>query len=131
MRVAFLHAAVVGIGGFLGALARYGLSGWVHRQWPLVTFPVGTLAVNLAGCFLIGVVGSLVEVRGLLSPEVRIFALIGVLGGFTTFSTLGYETFEMLRSTEYLTATANVLLHVVAGVTLVWLGYAVATAVGS
>ena len=82
MKTALINAMMVGSGGFLGALARYGLSGLVHRLLPLTTFPYGTLAVNLVGCLLIGVVAGLAESRQLFGPELRTFALIGVLGGF-------------------------------------------------
>lgn len=116
----------VGSGGFLSALARYGLSGLVQRYAPLPTFPFGTLVVNLLGCIAIGVAGGLAESRQVLGPEARAFVLIGVLGGFTTFSTLGYETFAMLRDSDYLKAITNVGAHVILGLTFVWLGYAVA-----
>ncbi|MDT8320488.1 MAG: fluoride efflux transporter CrcB [Xanthomonadales bacterium] len=127
MKAALVHAFIVGAGGFLGALARYGLSGWVHRQLPLATFPYGTLAVNLLGCLLIGVIAGLAESRQMFSPEFRVFALIGVLGGFTTFSTFGFETFALMRDGDHLRAGASVGLHLVFGLTLVWLGYAITT----
>jgi CrcB protein len=126
VKTALINAAVVGSGGFLGALARYGLGGLVHRQIPLATFPYGTLLVNLLGCFAIGLLAGLAESRQLFGPEFRTFALIGVLGGFTTFSTFGYETIAMIRDSEHIRAAANVGVHVVAGLALVWLGYAVA-----
>ena len=127
MKTALIQALVVGSGGFFGALARYGLSGLVHRRIPLTTFPYGTLVVNLLGCLAIGVVAGLVESRQLFGPEVRMFLLIGFLGAFTTFSTLGYETFAMIRNDEYFRAALNVGLHVVFGLTLCWLGYALMT----
>ncbi len=127
VKVAMVHAALVGIGGFLGALARYGLSGLVHRYPAAGGFPYGTLVVNLLGCLLIGVLAGLMEARQVLSPELRVFTLIGVLGGFTTFSTFGYETFMLLRDAEYVRVTVNVGSHVIAGLALVWLGYALAT----
>ncbi len=127
MKAALINAVLVGSGGFLGALARYGLSGLVHRQVPLTTFPYGTLVVNLTGCFAIGVVSGLAESRQLFGPEFRTFALIGILGGFTTFSTFGNETFAMIRDEEYLVAAANVGGHVVLSLALVWLGYAITT----
>ncbi|MCZ6696204.1 MAG: fluoride efflux transporter CrcB [Acidobacteria bacterium] len=127
MKAALINAVVVGSGGFLGALARYGLSGLVHRQVPLTTFPYGTLVVNLLGCLVIGMVAGLAEARQLFGPEFRTFALIGILGGFTTFSTFGYETFAMIRDDEYLRAAANVGLHVIFGLGLVWLGHTVTT----
>ncbi len=99
------------------------LSGLVHRQAPLTTFPYGTLVVNLLGCLVIGVLAGLVESRQLFGPEFRRFALIGLLGGFTTYSTFGYETFAMIRGAEYLRAVANVGMQVVLGLALVGVGY--------
>jgi CrcB protein len=127
LRAALISAAIIGSGGFLGALARYGLAGLVHRQLPLATFPFGTLAVNLLGCLLIGVLAGLAESRQLFGPEFRMFALIGLLGGFTTFSTFGYETFALIRDTEYLQAGANIGIQVVGGLALLWLGYSLAS----
>lgn len=124
MRTPLVHAFLVGAGGFAGALLRYGVSGFVHRQLPLTTFPFGTVAVNLLGCLMIGLVAGLAESRQLFTPEFRVFVLIGLLGGFTTFSTFGYETFAMLRDQQYLGAVANVGLQITAGLLLVWAGYA-------
>ena len=123
MKAALINAALVGTGGFFGALMRYGFSGFVQKQAGLSTCPYGTLVVNLVGCLLIGVATGLIDTRQLLGPEFRLFALIGVLGGFTTYSTFGYETFALLRDAELLRATANVLLHVVLGLAMVWVGY--------
>lgn len=127
LKMALINAVVIGSGGFLGALARYGLSGLVHKQIPLTTFPFGTLAVNLLGCLAIGVVTGLTESRQLVGPEIRMFLLIGILGAFTTFSTFGYETFAMVKDTEHLRAVINVGTHVICGLALVWLGYALTT----
>ena len=124
LKAALIGAIVVGLGGFLGTLARYGLSGWVHRHLPLTTFPYATLMVNLLGCLVIGVIAGLVDFRKLFGPG---FREIGILGGFTTFSTFGYETFLMIRDNEYLRAAANVGMHVILGVALVWLGYSLST----
>jgi CrcB protein len=127
MKTALINAVAVGSGGFLGALARYGLSGLVHRHLPLTTFPYGTLVVNLLGFLGIGVIAGLPESRQLFGPELRTFALIGVLGAFTTFSTFGYETLAMIRDDEYLRAAGNAGMHVILGLALVWLGYALTT----
>ena len=124
MKTVLINALVVGSGGFVGALARYGLSGLVHRQLPHTTFPYGTLVVNLLGCLLIGLLAGISESRQLLGPELRTFALIGVLGAFTTFSTFGHETFQMLRNAEYFRVAASVGMHVILGLALVWAGYA-------
>ena len=123
MRTALISAMLVGSGGFLGALLRYGLSGLVQNRSTAATFPYGTLAVNLIGCLVIGVFVGLIDARQLFSPEARTFALIGVLGGFTTFSTFGYEAFALVRDGEFVRAIVYVGLHVVLGVSLVWMGY--------
>ncbi len=94
----------VGIGGFIGSLFRFGVSGFVHRLLPFATFPYGTLAVNVSGCLVIGILGGLAESRQVISPELRLFLFLGVLGGFTTFSTFGYETIELLRDAEHFRA---------------------------
>ena len=112
---------VVGLGGFVGAIARYGLSGLVHR-YAQGTFPLGTMAVNVLGCLVIGVLMTLVEDRQFLSPNTRLFLTIGLLGSFTTFSTLGYETFELLREGDLRLATANILGNLALGIGAVWLG---------
>jgi CrcB protein len=116
----------VGLGGFLGAASRYLLAGWVHQVVPLTTFPLGTLVVNVAGCLGIGALAGLAEFRQVLGPELRAFAMIGVLGGFTTFSTFAHETLALARDSELLRAFANVALQVVAGLAAAWLGYALA-----
>ncbi len=126
MKPVLANAVLVGAGGFVGTLLRYGVGGVVQRQLPLATFPYGTLAVNLLGCFLIGALAGLIDHRQVFSPETRAFALIGLLGGFTTYSTFGYETFAMLRDAEHLRAGVNVALHVILGIGCVWLGYALA-----
>lgn len=126
LKAALISSAIVGSGGFIGSLARYGVGGLVHRQLPLAIFPYGTLLVNLLGCLLIGAIAGLAESRQLFGPQFRQFALIGILGGFTTFSTFGFETVAMLRDADYLRAGANVGVNVAAGLALVWLGYQVA-----
>lgn len=122
MKSSLLIAAWVGLGGFVGAILRYGISGLVQKPF-LSTFPYGTLVVNLIGCLAIGLVTGLVDSRQLFSPAFRTFILIGVLGSFTTFSTFGYETFAMLRDGEVIRALGSVAIHVVLGLALVWLGY--------
>ena len=83
----------VGAGGFLGAILRYSVFVTVDRFWPTAAFPWGTLLVNVAGCVAIGAMAGLAETRQVLSPEARLLLVVGVLGSFTTFSTLGFETF--------------------------------------
>jgi len=123
LKTVLWNSMLVGAGGFLGAILRYGLGGMVHRILPRATFPFGTLAVNLLGCLLIGIVAGLAGSRQMFGPELRVFVLVGLLGGFTTYSTFGYETFAMLRDGEALRASANILAHVLLGLLAVWLGY--------
>ncbi len=127
LKTALMNAALVGSGGFLGALLRYGLGGLAHWQIPLSTFPFGTMVVNLLGCLLIGLFAGLAESRQLFGPELRTFVLIGLLGGFTTFSTFGYETVAMIRGEEYFRSAVNVGAHLILGLGLVWVGYALTT----
>lgn len=110
--------ALVALGGAIGSVSRYLLAGLVQRASGSL-FPFGTLAVNLLGCLLIGLLAPLVGLRSTL----RLFLLIGVLGGFTTFSTFGLETFRLLEDREYLRAAANVFASVVVGLAGVWAGY--------
>ena len=117
---------LVGTGGFIGSAARYAASGAVHRLIPGFSFPWGTVFVNVLGCFLIGLVATLVQSRQLLTPETRLLVMIGVLGGFTTFSTFGYETFALLRDGEPLRAFANVAIQLIVGLGAVWLGFSLA-----
>ena len=113
---------VVGIGGCLGSIARYWLSGLAHR-WFGSGFPYGTLLVNLIGCLVLGGIYGLVEYRQMFSPNTRLFLSVGILGGLTTFSTFGYETFAQLRDEEYALAAANVAANVIVGVAAVMAGW--------
>lgn len=116
------EAGAVGAGGFLGSLLRYWLSGAVYTLVPAPRLPWGTLAVNVLGCFAIGLLGGLVESRGVLTAGARLFLLIGILGGFTTFSTFGYETLALLREQALARAALNVALQVGLGLTAAWGG---------
>lgn len=118
----FVRLCAVGAGGFLGSVLRYLVSGWVQERSGAVAFPSGTTAVNLAGCFAIGLLSWLIETRSLFAPETRAFLLIGLLGGFTTFSTFGNETFNLLRTGRPELAMLYTGAHLIAGVGMVWLG---------
>ena len=113
---------VIGCGGFIGAIARYGLSGWVSRC-AKDFFPAGTLVVNVLGCFAIGLLMCLVKEKELLSPHARLFLMAGFLGSFTTFSTFGYETFDLLRAGNYHLAILNSVANVLLGLGAVSLGW--------
>ncbi len=112
---------IVGLGGFLGSIARYGLQGLVQRRMNS-PFPFGTLAVNVLGCLAIGVVIHLVEDRSMVGPNGRLFVAVGILGGFTTFSTFGYETYELLKDGDFLRGAMNAACSVFLGLLAVWVG---------
>lgn len=111
---------LIALGGSVGALLRYAVGGAV-QNWLGGLAPWGTLVVNLSGCFAIGVLGQCVESLN-ISPHARHLLAIGVLGAFTTFSTFSLETLNLLRDRQYLLAGANVLVSVVAGLLLAYLG---------
>ena len=117
----------IGLAGLAGTLFRYWLSGFVARQYG-ETFPWGTLVVNVVGCFLAGGLYYLLEERFLVSPTLRSVILIGLLGGFTTFSSFGLQTFTLLRDGEFALATLNVTLSNFVGLLMVWIGYSLAKA---
>jgi len=94
---------LVGLGGFAGSVARYGLS--VTSQRFSIEWPIGTLAANVLGCLAIGILTGLSARSEALSPEIRIALATGFCGGFTTMSSMVYETAEMIRASEYLHAT--------------------------
>jgi len=99
------------LGGGLGAAARYWLSGAVYN-WLPSTFPYGNLVVNISGCLLIGILMAVMQGRFLVDPSLRVFLVVGILGGFTTFSSFSYETIALAQDREYLRASANVIATV-------------------
>jgi len=113
---------MIGVAGLIGTILRYWLSGYVARQHG-ETFPWGTMAVNLVGCLLTGLVFYLTEERFLFSPTARTVILIGLLGGFTTFSAYGLQTLTLLRDGQVGLATLNVVASNVLGVFMVWVGH--------
>ncbi|WP_028579765.1 fluoride efflux transporter CrcB [Desulfogranum japonicum] len=121
-----IRLCIIGAGGFVGAIGRYLVSGWVQNRSDLLLFPIGTMAVNLIGCFCIGFLTMLVETRSFFSVEIRSFLLIGMLGAFTTFSTFGNETLMLMREGRFDLAAFNSVVQVVIGVAMVWMGRAAA-----
>lgn len=122
MRTEHVRLVMVVVGGGLGSLLRYLLAGWCQALSG-GTFPVGTLAVNVIGCFFIGLLNCIFAGPVLIRPEYRIGLTVGVLGGFTTFSTFGYETFRLASDGQALRAIGNVVLSVVLGLVAVMIGY--------
>jgi fluoride exporter len=112
----------VGVGSFVGGVLRYLLSTWVHRFLDNPWFPYGTLLVNVSGCLVIGFLAGLADDRSVFSSEARLFVFIGILGGFTTFSSFALETFTLARNTQMLGAATNVALELILGLVSVWFG---------
>lgn len=112
---------LVGAGGFVGSIARYWIAGMVQRLGD-TEFPAGTLAVNVLGSFLIGLVLSLSLERGVLGANARLFLAVGVLGGFTTMSTFSYETLALLRDGSLPLALWNATATLGVCITAVWIG---------
>jgi CrcB protein len=118
----------VALGGALGSVARYKMSGWVLHHTMGWKFPAGTFAVNVVGCLLAGVLAGLAEKQDLFSADTRLFLFTGLLGGFTTFSAFGLETMYLLRKGELLVAGSNVALSVLVGLLALWAGLGAARA---
>lgn len=112
---------IVGCGGFLGAVARHGMTVWVAERWP-TPLPWGTMAVNVLGCFLLGYLMAWVAERPGLSPQLVLFLRVGLLGAFTTFSTLGYETLDLFEHAEWRAGFLSLLGNVVLGLGGVFAG---------
>jgi CrcB protein len=117
---------LIGLGGFAGSVLRYWASGYAQGLSRSLGFPYGTLAVNVLGCLIIGLLSHLADARGAFSAETRLLVFTGFLGGFTTFSTFGNETLNLLRGGQAGAAAANVLASVALGLGAVWLGRALA-----
>src|SRR5215471_3679757 len=134
MNIAYLWVA---LGGALGSVSRYWLNGLVAEKFAgtAEVFPLGTLAINITGSFLIGIFAALAVPEGRLDPQSRAFTtqflMIGVCGGYTTFSSFSLQTLNLLREREWLYAGGNVLLSVVLCMIAVWLGWMLGAVVNS
>jgi fluoride exporter len=129
MEAVLFRLVLVGSGGFLGAVFRYLLSGFVQTLTKSIGFPYGTMVVNIVGCLLIGVLSQMDELRGILSTETRLLLLVGVLGAFTTFSTFSNETLNLLTENKIGFALLNVVVSVTVGLGAVWIGRVLSSAV--
>ncbi|MGB8493923.1 MAG: fluoride efflux transporter CrcB [Candidatus Acidiferrum sp.] len=112
-----MRLLLIAVFGAIGTLARYGLQGLVQVKMGS-TFPYGTLAINLTGCFFLGLIGQFTLNRMVISPELRMAIAVGFFGGYTTFSSFGWETAKMLEAGEWLWATTYVATSVVFGLFL-------------
>lgn len=118
----------VGLGGFVGAVARYSITEFLAKKFP-GSFPVGTLVVNVVGCLVIGILMAIVTHKQQVHPSIRLhehvslFLISGFLGSLTTFSTFGYHTVSLLRNSEVNHAFLNITGNLLVGLFAVWLGW--------
>jgi len=117
---------LVGLGGGIGSILRYLTSTGMMQLWGPRDFPLGTFTVNIVGCLIIGLLAGLMLSRQALGPEFRLFFMVGILGGFTTFSSFGYESIQLLQDGQFLLMLANILLNVTIGLSACWLGLSLA-----
>mgnify|MGYP000896182615 CR=1 FL=1 len=118
---------IIGLGGFAGAVLRYSLNGLIQNATNNFSFPYGTLVINLVGCILMGAFSELVESFGFFSAETRSFLFIGLLGAFTTFSTFGNESVNLLREGNHWLSFINIGLHILLGLGAIGLGRLIVT----
>jgi len=112
---------LIGTGSFIGGVLRYALSQFIQTKF-LSAFPFGTFAVNIIGCFAIGMVFALSEKTN-MSPEMRLFLATGICGGFTTFSAFSNETFSLMRDGQLFYASAYITSSVLFGLLATFIGY--------
>ena len=117
---------IVGAGGFIGSALRFAVSGWVQRLAATSVMPYGTLVVNVLGCLALGFLGGIAEYRQVLEPSQRLFLMVGILGGFTTFSTFAFESISLMQDAEIARAMANTVAQVILGFGAAFAGYILA-----
>jgi fluoride exporter len=116
-----INIIIIGIGGFIGSIARYGMALWIGQRWGR-SFPLGTFVINVSGSFVIGLLMTLFTERLLANPQWRLLLVVGFLGAYTTFSTFEYETGTLVRDGEWMIAGMNVVFSVLAGFIALKLG---------
>jgi len=125
VKTTLLNIFWVGIGGFAGSVARYLVSEWAQNLNKELLFPLGTSIANILGCLFIGLLAGIFQLKGWANPELRLFVFVGILGGFTTFSTFANESFFLIEKGEILLALFNVVGQVTIGLLAVWGGYSI------
>ena len=123
-----MNILIIGLGGFVGAVSRYGLALWIGQRWGR-SFPLGTFVINVSGSFLIGLLMTLMAERFTVNPQWRLLLVVGFLGAYTTFSTFEYETGALLKDGEWTFAMLNIILSVVVGFIALKLGEVIAKAI--
>jgi CrcB protein len=116
---------LVALGGAIGSVARFKLSGWVLHQATHWRFPIGTFVVNVIGCFIAGLLAGMAVKQDVFTPEARVFLFTGLLGGFTTFSAFGLDTVTLLRAGEHGQAAISVGANIIVGILAVYAGLVV------
>jgi fluoride exporter len=116
----------IAVGGAFGSVLRYAVQGWVGQQIAGRSFPIGTIVVNISGCLIIGLLAGFFDGPQLVREEYRVGLLVGILGGYTTFSSFGLETFRLANDGELFLALTNVVVSCVVGLAAVWVGYRLA-----
>jgi fluoride exporter len=124
-----LNYILVSIGAAIGGALRYGISNYIQKNISII-FPYGTLAVNVVGSFILGIIMFYLNEKELIGNEFRLFLAVGFCGGFTTFSTFSYETLAMFRDSEIGLALYNVLLNVVLCLVGIYLAYLISKLIG-
>ncbi len=119
----FLQIFIVGIGGFVGSIFRFVVGEISRRIIPLTQFPMGTLIVNIVGCFFIGLFGGLIEIKSIADSHLKLLLITGLLGGFTTFSAFGFDTYSLFRNDQIFKAIINVCVQVIVGLFAVVAGH--------
>ncbi len=123
-----INYLIIGVGGFLGAIARYAIGVWIGQKWGRI-FPFGTFVINVSGSFFIGLLMPLFTERFMVNPQWRLFLVVGFLGAYTTFSTFEYETGRLIKDGEWLVATMNVVLSVFVGFVALKIGEVIAKSI--
>lgn len=124
-----INYLVISIGAALGGVLRYGLASFIQKRVESF-FPYGTLLVNIVGSFVLGFIMYYLDEKDFLSPQMRLFLTVGLCGGFTTFSTFSYETLNLIRNSQFLLATTNVLGSVFLCLIAIYLAYIVSKSLG-
>lgn len=115
-----LHILYIGFGGFIGAVSRFLISRYLNNLLP--AFPLGTLAVNVLGSFVLGFIMYSVSAGRNISPELRDFIAIGIIGGFTTMSSFAYESFRLLELTQVMYFALNIALNIILCIGAIYAG---------
>ena len=123
-----INYLVVFLGGGIGSVARFLVAAWIGQRWGR-SFPLGTFAANITGSFLIGLIMTLMTERFMENPQLRLFFVVGCLGGYTTFSSFQYETGRLLTDGEFIYAALNVILSVLVGFMALKLGEVIAKSI--